>query len=90
MNMKPNVDTKLLNKVKSIVRNDTGLGEVRISSVEIYNKLTAAGVEVPDLAVAEILEKLSKDKLIEIERQVSPEDQEKPGAYVITWVSEKL
>lgn len=88
--MKPNVDTRLLNKVKSIVRNDTGLGEVRISSVEIYNKLTAAGVEVPELAIAEILEKLSKDKLIEIERQVSPEDQEKPGTYVITWVSEKL
>ena len=88
--MKQNVDNKLLNKVKSIVRNDTGLGEIRISSVEIYNKLTAAGVEVAELAIAEILEKLSKDKLIEIERQVSPEDQEKPGIYVITWVSEKL
>jgi hypothetical protein len=88
--MKPNLDTRLLNKVKSIIRNDTGLGEVRIDNVEIYNKLTAAGVEVPELAIAEILEKLAKDKLIEIERQVSPEDQEKHGAYVITWVSEKL
>ena len=88
--MKSNIDSKLLNKVKSIVRNDTGLGELRISGVEIHDKLTAAGVEVPDLAIAEILEKLSKDKLIEIEPQVSPEDQEKSGAYVITWVSEKL
>ncbi|HWT00022.1 MAG TPA: hypothetical protein VN256_07225 [Pyrinomonadaceae bacterium] len=88
--MKPNLDTRLLNKVKSIIRNDTGLGEVRISEADIYNKLTAAGVEVPDLAIGEILEKISKDKLIEIERRASPEDQGEPGAYVITWVSEKL
>jgi hypothetical protein len=85
--MKQNLDTKLLNKVKSIIRNDTGLGGVRIDGVEIYNKLTAAGVEVPELAIAEILEKLAKDKLIEIELQVSPEDQEKHGKYIITWVS---
>lgn len=88
--MKHKTDHSLLNKIKSIIRNDTGLGEVRISDAEIYNKLTAAGVEVPELAVAEILERLSKEKLIEIERPVSPEDEEKPGGYVITWVSGKL
>ena len=88
--MKQKTDYSLLNKIKSIIRNDTGLGEVRISDAEIYNKLTAAGVEVPELAIAEILERLSKEKLIEIERPVSPEDREKPGAYVITWVSGKL
>lgn len=88
--MKPNPDNILLNKVKSIIRNDTGLGEVRVGVVEIYNKLTAAGVDVPELAVAEILERLLKEKLIEIERPVSSEDQEKHGAYLITWVSGKL
>ena len=88
MNRKP--DYTLLNKVKSIIRNDTGLGEVHINDVDIYDKLTAAGVEVSELAIAEILERLSKEKLIEIERQVSPEDSEKPGPYVITWVSGKL
>jgi hypothetical protein len=85
--MKPNPDNILLNKVKSIIRNDTGLGEVRIDAVEIYNKLTAAGVDVPEQAIAEILERLSKEKLIEIERQVSAPDQEKHGTYIITWVS---
>jgi transcription initiation factor IIE alpha subunit len=84
------LDNILLNKIKSIIRNDTGLGEVHISDAEIYDKLTAAGVEVPELAIAEILERLSKDKLIEIERQVSPEDQEKHSTYVITRVSGKL
>jgi hypothetical protein len=88
--MKQKPDYSLLNKVKSIIRNDTGLGELRISDAEIYDKLTAAGVEVPELAIAEILERLLKEKLIEIERPVSPEVQEKPGAYVITWVSGKL
>ena len=85
--MKQKPDYSLLNKIKSIIRNDTGLGEVRISDAEIYGKLTDAGVEVPELAIAESLERLSKDKLIEIERQ---EGQEKQGAYVITWVSGKL
>jgi len=88
--MKQKPDYSLLNKVKSIIRNDTGLGEVRISDAEIYDKLTAAGVDVPELAIAEILERLSKEKLIEIECPVSPEDQEKPSACVITWVSGKL
>jgi hypothetical protein len=88
--MKQTIDNKLSNKVKSIIRNETGLGSVRISEVEIYDKLTAAGVEVSELAIVEVLEKLSKEKFIEIERQVSPEDQEKPGPYVITWVSERL
>jgi hypothetical protein len=88
--MKQNPDNVLLNKVKSIIRNDTGLGEVRIDGAEIYNKLTAAGVEVPERAIAEILERLSKEKLIEIERQVSSPDQEKHGSYLITWVSGQL
>ena len=85
--MKQKPDYSLLNKIKSIIRNDTGLGEVRISEAEIHDKLTAAGVEVPELAIAESLERLSKEKLIEIER---PEGTEKQGAYVITWVSGKL
>ena len=84
------MDNSLFQKVKNIIRNDTGLGEVRIDGVEIYDKLTAAGVEVPELAIAEILERLSKEKLIQIERQVKPEDQEKHGTYIITWVSKKL
>jgi hypothetical protein len=88
--MKQKPDYSLLNKVKSIIRNDTGLGELRINDAEIYDKLAAAGVEVPKLAIAEILERLLKEKLIEIERPVSPEVQEEPGAYVITWVSGKL
>ncbi len=88
--MKQKTDYSLLNKIKSIIRNDTGLGEVRISDAAIYDKLTAAGVDVPELAIAEILERLSKEKLIEIEGPASPEDRGKSGAYVITRVSGKL
>ena len=84
------MDNSLFLKVKNIIRNDTGLGEVRIGGVEIYDKLTAAGVEVPEPAIAEILERLSKEKLIEIEPQVSREEREKHGAYIITWVSGQL
>ena len=84
------MDKSLFQKVKNIIRNDTGLGEIRIRSGELYAKLTAAGVEVPELAIAEILEQLAKEKLIEIERQENPEDQERHGTYIITWVSGQL
>jgi hypothetical protein len=84
------LDRGLFQKVKNIIRNDTGLGDTRIGGVELYDKLTAAGVEVPEFAIAEILEQLAKEKLIEIERQVKPEDKDKHGTYVVTWVSDKL
>jgi hypothetical protein len=84
------LDKGIFQKVKNIIRNDTGLGDIRIGGVELYTKLTAAGVEVPELAIAEILEQLAKEKLIELERQVNPEDKEKHGTYVISWVSRQL
>ena len=84
------MDNILLNKIKSIVRNDTGLGSDTISAADIYDKLTAAGVEVPKPDVAEVLEKLEKEHLITVVRQVKRADQKRHGAYVITWVSEKL
>lgn len=84
------MDKGLFQKVKNIIRNDTGLGDTRIGGVELYDKLTAAGVEVTELAIAEILEQLAKDKLIEIDRQVNPEDEDKHGTYIITWVSRQL
>lgn len=84
------MDNMLLNKIKSIIRNETGLGKDKIDSDEIYNKLTAAGVEVPEQAVAEILEKLEKERLITVVRHVNREDQKKQGTYMITWVSRQL
>jgi N-dimethylarginine dimethylaminohydrolase len=84
------LDNVLLNKVKSILRNETGLGKENVSTTEIYDKLTAAGVEVPELAIAEILEKLVKEQLITIVPLVDREGQEKHGAFMITWVSGKL
>lgn len=84
------MDNSLLNKIKSIIRNDTGLGKESISTTEIYNKLTAAGVEVPDSAVTEALENLEKEHLITVVRQVKKEDKKKYVEYIITWVSNKL
>ena len=84
------MDNVLLNKIKSIIRNETGLGKENLSSSEIYDKLTAAGVEVPELAIAEIMERLAKEHLITVVPQADREGQEKHGAYKITWVSGKL
>ena len=84
------MDNVLLNKIKSIIRNETGLGKENLTSAEIYDKLTAAGVEVPELAMTEIVEKLVKEHLITIVPQDNLKDQNKHGAYKITWVSGKL
>jgi hypothetical protein len=84
------LDNVLLNKVKSILRNEIGLGKESISTAEIYDKLTSAGVEVPELAITEILEKLVKEQLITIVPHADREGQEKHGAFMINWVSGKL
>jgi hypothetical protein len=84
------LDNALLNKIKSIIRNETGLGKENLSSSEIYDKLTAAGVEVPELAMTEIMERLVKEHLITVAPVVNREEQDKHGAFTITWVSGKL
>ncbi len=77
-------------KIKSIIRNESGMGNERIGSNTIYGKLTAAGVEVSDFEVTEILLQLEKEKLITVVLQVDREDQEKHGEYLITWINNKL
>jgi hypothetical protein len=84
------LDNVLLNKIKSIIRNETGLGKENLRSSEIYDKLTAAGVEVPELAMTEIVERLVKEHLITVAPQDNLEDKDKHGAFTITWVSGKL
>ncbi len=77
-------------KIKSIIRNETGMGNERVGSTKIFDKLTAAGVEVSELEVTEALLQLQKEGLITVVLQVNQEDQEKHGEYLITWISKKL
>lgn len=84
------MDNTLLNKIKSIIRNETGLGNEYISTSEIYDKLISAGVEVAQPAVTEIMEQLEKEKLITVAPNVNREGEENHGGYRITWVSGKL
>lgn len=84
------MDKVLERKIKSIIRNETGLGNERIGSAEIYDKLTAAGVEALELQMGEFLLQLQKERLITVVLQVNKEDQEKYGEYLITWVSKNL
>ncbi len=88
--MRHSLNNHLYKKVRSIIRNDTGLGEVRIGIVDIHDKLTAAGVKVSKPEIVEILETLVKEKLVEVERQEKPKDKKKHGEYVITRVYEQV
>lgn len=81
------MDKLLERKIKNIIRNDTGLGNERISSAEIYNKLTAAGVEASEVELGEFLLQLEKERLITVVNQANQESQ---GEYLITWVSKSL
>lgn len=80
----------LENKIKSIIRNETGMGNERLGSTKIYDKLRAAGVEVSELEVANVLLQLEKEKLITVVSQTNREAQEQHGEYLITWISQKL
>ena len=88
--MKQNFGNTVLNKIKSIIRNETGLGNDEISTSDIYGKLTSAGVEVSEATVVEIIGQLEKEKLITVVPLVNRESKEKQGGFMITWVSGKL
>ena len=84
------LDKALLKKIKNIVRNETGLGRESISTSDIYDKLVAAGVEVPDQAMTEILTQLEKERLITTVANDTRDGEEKHGACRINWVSRDL
>ena len=84
------MDKVLERKIKSIIRNETGLGSERIGSAKIYDKLTSAGVAAAEAEIGEFLLQLEKERLITVVPQVKKEDQEKYGKHLITWVSKNL
>lgn len=81
------MDKVLERKIKSIIRNENGLGNERIGSAQIHDKLTAAGVEASASETGEFLLQMEKEHLITVVPQVDKEAKEKYGEYLITWVS---
>lgn len=81
------MDVELERKVRSIIKNDYGFWHQNIGSEEIYNKLIQRGVEVPELAMYEIFEKLHNEGLIKGPRYMNRDAAHKHGACTITWVS---
>lgn len=81
---------ELERKIRDILRDDYGFGNQNIESEEIYNKLIAAGVEVPEMAMCDIFDKLKKQELIRGPRYMNSDEVKKHGAYAIMWVSRKI
>ncbi len=77
----------LEDKIREIIRNNYGFKDQNIESEEIYNKLIQQGVEVPELAMDEIFNKLRKDKLIKGRARLNRDARHKHGATAIMWVS---
>jgi hypothetical protein len=89
-NRRNGLDKVLLKKIKNIIRNETGLGRESINTCDIYSKLLAAGVEVPDQAMPEILAQMEKERLITTIAFEDRDGEEKHGACRINWVSRDL
>lgn len=81
------MNTELERKIRNIIKNDYGFGNQNIGSEEIYDKLIAAGEEVPELAMAEVFDKLKKEGLIRGPAYMNRDAAHKHGAYSIMWVS---
>lgn len=80
-------DIELERKVRNIIKFDYGLGDQVIESREIYNQLIGASVDVPELAMADIFNKLRDGGLIEGIARLSGDAVRQHGAFKITWVS---
>jgi hypothetical protein len=81
---------ELERKIRDILRDDYGFGDQNIESEEIYNKLIAAGVDVPELAMDDIFDKLRKQGLIKGPARLNRDARHKHGATSIMWVSRKI
>lgn len=78
---------ELERKIRNIIKNDYGFGQQNIGSEEIYNKLVAAGEDIPEMAMYNIFVKLKKDGLIKGPHYHNREASHKHGAHAIMWVS---
>ncbi len=73
--------------LRAIIRNEYGHGNQNISSAELFERLVQKGVSVPEVAMAEILEKLHKQVLTKGAFVLDREEARKHGACSIMWVS---
>jgi hypothetical protein len=78
---------ELERKIRNIIKNNYGFGNQSIASEEIYDKLVAAGEEVPELAMYEIFRKLKKEGLVRGPGYMNRDAAHKHGAFSIMWVS---
>jgi hypothetical protein len=81
------MNVELERRIRDIIKNDFGFGNQNIGSREIYDRLIEAGVEVPNMAMCTVLDKLRNEGLIKGPRYHNSEAVQKHGAYSIMWVS---
>jgi hypothetical protein len=80
-------DVDLERTIRSILKNDYGFGDRNIESKDIYDKLIAASVTVPELAMADVFDKLKSEGIIRGRGRLNRDAVRQHGAYSILWVS---
>jgi hypothetical protein len=84
------LDVELETEIRNIIYDDYCVGHQNIESKEIYFKLIARGIEVPENAMARIIKSLKDRGLIKAAGKMNSEEARKHGAYSIMWVGRHI
>lgn len=83
-------DLELEKEIRNIIYNDYGVGNQNIDSKEIYDKLIAKSIDVPEKAMGEIFDSLAKRGLIKGRSRLNREEAYQHGAWSIMWVGRHI
>jgi hypothetical protein len=77
-------------EIRTIIYDDYGTGNQNIDSEEIYDKLVAKGIDVPENAMADVIKSLKDRGLIRAQGRLNSDEAKKHGAYSIMWVDRHI
>jgi len=83
-------DVELETEIRKIIYDDYGVGHQNIESKEIYDKLIARGIEVPENAMARVIKSLKDRGLVRAAGKMNSDEARKHGAYSIMWVGRHI
>jgi hypothetical protein len=83
-------DLDLETEIRKIIYDDYGVGDQNIESKEIYDKLLARGIEVPENSMARVIKSLKDRGLIRAAGRMNSEEAREHGAYSIMWVGRHI
>ena len=82
--------TDLETEIRNTIYDEYGVGHQNIDSKEIYDKLIAKGIDVPERAMGRIIKSLHDKGLIKAHGRFDSDAARRDGAYDIMWVGRHI